>query len=488
LPWACTEIACGNGADDNANGLTDCADPSCEGQECTDTNACSFNERCSAGSCRPATTITCNSPPGGPCWLPQGTCNLDQSCTYSVNYSGTCPNQGDVCRPGGTCAPPPGEAFGYPIANVDPVVMLPRPPPGTVNLSGSVTFDSTTNTFGGTWNIRPTAVPLTTSTGPAVALLATDLVLNPGTVLRLTGDKPIIFISYTSIILFSATIDASGHGQVPGPGGNVNCGTSAGGNGAAGSSTAAGAGGAGGAKSAGGPGGGGSTFGTGGIAGTQRSRSRLALVGGCPGGTGGGPQGALGGAGGGAIQFVGRYGFAADDSRVLVNGAGGLGARSIAQMGPGGGGGGGSGGSIVIQAPIVAVSRSVLVSNGGGGGEGGGIIDLGFVFGGGRDGADGNVNPGYFGAAGGSGGSFNGGNGGNGAAQFSSAGAGFPGTTYNDIDGNSFYQAGGGGGGGASGAVVVDVPMSTAAQISRCQIGGNTVLSPDRDVPAMCTL
>jgi hypothetical protein len=226
---------------------------------------------------------------------------------------------------------------------------------------------------------------------------------------------------------------------------------------------------------------------TGGTAGALRTRNRFDLVGGCPGGRGGGAQGGEGGAGGGAIQLVARYGLLIDDSRLLVNGAGGAGAGGVGMTGPGGGGGGGSGGVIVIQAPFVTATRSVVASNGGGGGEGAGIVDLGFLFGGGRDGEDGNVVPGFVGASGGAGGSFNGGNGGPGGAQFSSPGPGQPGTTYTDTVNNSFYQSGGGGGGGAAGAVLVDIITGSTFGFTACEIDRvETVLSPVRDVPITC--
>ena len=486
LPWQCTEVSCDNGIDDNLNGLVDCADPSCGGQRCNDGNPCTYNELCQVGSCNAQTQLTCNTPPAGPCWQQQGTCMPDATCLYSPNFSGTCQTPGEVCRPGGMCGPAPGIQFGFTPANVNPA-MLPRFVQGMVSISGSASFNSNGNTFAGGWSGRPVVQDISTPTGPAVVLIFDQLLLNAGSNLRLVGNKPVIFLAYTGIAINTATIDASGYGTTPGPAGNLNCGTSAGGNGTTNNQTAAGAGGAGSFKSAGAPGGGGSTFTTGGVAGTLRSRGRFDLIGGCPGGTGGGAQGGVGGAGGGAFQLIARYGIIMDDSRLLVSGAGGSGAGGQSTQGPGGGGGGGSGGSIVIQAPYIIATRSMIVSNGGGGGEGAGIVDLGFVFGGGRDGQNGNVIPGFAGAAGGSGSSYNGGNGGNGGALYSTPGAGAPGSSYFDSENNGRYEAGGGGGGGAGGHTLIDLVTTSIAGFSTCEVDRNeTVLSPTRDVPLIC--
>ncbi|MBL8919511.1 MAG: hypothetical protein JNJ54_11660 [Myxococcaceae bacterium] len=488
LPWQCTEINCGNGLDDNLNGLTDCEDPSCGAQPCNDRNTCTYNETCQAGQCRAGTTLTCNTPPSGPCWQPTGSCQWNQTCLYSVNFAGTCPNAGDVCRPGGMCGPAPGMAFGWSPANVDPAT-LPRPPNGILELNGAASFNSTTLAFGGAWPTpRPLTAEVMTPTGPAVVLVFDSFYMNSTSSLRLTGNRPVILLAHTAIILSNAVIDASGRGTIPGAAGNLNCGTSAGGNGGTNNNTAAGAGGAGSFHSPGAPGGGGSTFTTGGTAGVSRTRMRFALVGGCPGGNGGGTQGGVGGAGGGAVQLVARFGILMDDSKILVNGAGGAGAGGSVTMtqGPGGGGGGGSGGTIVIQSPYVVATRSYVLSNGGGGGEGAGIIDLGFLFGGGRDGADGNVIPGFTSAPGGAGGSFNGGNGGSGGAMYGNPSAGLPGTSYLDSENSGLYEAGGGGGGGAAGAVLVDLITGTSG-FTACEIQRvDTIFSPVRDLPQLC--
>lgn len=486
LPWACSEVACNNGVDDNGNGLVDCADPSCEAQRCSDGDTCTFGDTCSAGQCQPATTLSCTMPPTGPCWNQRGTCLANGSCRYSVNFSRTCPGMNMVCQPDGMCGQAPSVDFGFVTANVDPA-QLPRFTDGMVTINGQATFDSTGITFGGGWQGRPATAEVMTPSGPAVVLIFDQLTLNSGSRLRLTGNRPVIFLAYTNIGLINAVIDASGQGTTPGPAGNLNCGMSTGGAGSSNNSTASGGGGGGSFRTAGGRGGGGSTFsGGGGTAGALRQRSRFALIGGCPGGTGGGTQGGVGGAGGGAVQLIARFGIYMDDSRILVNGAGGVGAGNQNQGGPGGGGGGGSGGTIILQSPYVGIGRSTILSNGGGGGEGAGIVDLGFSFGGGRSGEDGNLIPGFLGAAGGSGGSFNGGNGGNGGAALAAAGDGQNGNRYVDNDNNSSWEAGGGGGGGAAGAVLVDVPMGALLGFQECLIVADSVLSPVRDVSPAC--
>ena len=197
LPWQCSEVSCANGIDDNGNGLADCADPSCNAQACIDGNNCTYGETCQAGACRPATTLTCNSPPAGPCWQAQGTCQFNATCLYSPNFSGSCTNPNEVCRPDGSCGPAPGVQFGFTPANVDPAAPnLGRPASGAVSISGGASFNSTSLAFAGGWSGRPVVAEIMTPTGPAVVLAFDQFVMNVGSNLRVVGNRPVIFLAY----------------------------------------------------------------------------------------------------------------------------------------------------------------------------------------------------------------------------------------------------------------------------------------------------
>lgn len=93
----------------------------------------------------------------------------------------------------------------------------------------------------------------------------------------------------------------------------------------------------------------------------------ILLRGGCPGQSGGDDGANTGGNGGlpgGALYLAGAS--VRVEGALMAGGAGGDGGRNS-----GGGGGGGSGGMIVVQAPTVTITGTVLAP-GGGGGEGGG--------------------------------------------------------------------------------------------------------------------
>jgi hypothetical protein len=448
MPNRCSEIACGDGIDNDNNGSTDCADPACNYLYCNDNNSCTAGERCGpVGTCaNPQLVLTCNMPPAGGCFRTTGECRPG-GCVYTIAVGQACGIAGSVCMSDGSCGPNLGLGnFTYTPSNFNPNSVQFYGDRASTN--GSATFDTTTSTFGGAWAVRPIVNQVMTPTGPAVVLAAEgfDIVGN----LRVLGDKPIIFAS-TDTFELRGVIDVSAYQQTPGPGGHVNCGSSVGGSGSLGSNSASGGGGAGGAEGPGGNGGGGSTFGggAGGNAGAQRSGGNGVLLGGCPGGSGGN-GGGVGGAGGGAIQIsssvaIGIY----TNSAIFAVGTAGKGGTANGSGGRGtnGGGGGGSGGTILLETPYIFAENSSLLATGGGGGEGSGWLSAG------RDGFDGNWYNGY-GAPGGAGLSGNGGNGGAGGAVWNTAQAGRPGTQWNDND-ISFYESGGGGGGGAAGRVRV---------------------------------
>ncbi len=140
------------------------------------------------------------------------------------------------------------------------------------------------------------------------------------------------------------------------------------------------------------------------------------------GGGGGGGGDGEGGGGGGAIQLAANGTIRIEGLGVAggIN-AGGCGGRGASDCG----GGGGAGGTILIEAPIIELSNSVLAVNGGGGAGG---KD-------GKDGGDSHLSATK--AGGGSAGSVTGGKGGDGGARGSLAGQ----------SGEDRAQSGAGGGG-----------------------------------------
>jgi hypothetical protein len=377
------------------------------------------------------------------------------TCITTPDIGASC-GGANVCLMDGSCgvAPPIGQFFDYTPSNFDPTLLT--VPQGRVVISGQAGFDTSSNTFTGTWPAnRPAVSVVTTPTGPAVILAAEGFDVLSGATFRVVGDKPLIVASTETIEVYG-TIDVSaywsGATPVPGPGGNVNCGTATGTSGTPGTNSAEGGGGAGGAAGPGGPGGGGSTFsGGGGPAGTQRTGASGNLIAGCAGGTGGN-LGGTAGAGGGALQLSSSYGIAIDAAAIFANGIGGKGGTGTGTGGVGanGGGGAGSGGTILLEAPYVFARNSSIIAEGGGGGEGAGRLAAG------QNGADGARGYSFWGAQGGSGFSGNGGNGGMGGGQNNPAYPGRPGTQYDDGN-SSFFEAGGGGGGGAAGKIHVNV-------------------------------
>jgi hypothetical protein len=267
---------------------------------------------------------------------------------------------------------------------------------------------------------------------------------------RATGIRPLVLFASGTIIT-GAVIDVGSHRDNPpeiGAGADPSscapgalpdvAGVTAGG-GAGGSFTGVG-----------GSGGAGGTV-AGGVAGAATS-SVSVLRGGCAGQTGGtvGDAG-LKGHGGGAVYFVAGNTILLRGA-VAAGGEGGGGAGG----GPdgGGGGGGGAGGMIVLDAPQVTASNSIL-ANGGGGGEGSSP----FL---GMKGHPGQDSISVLAAPGGDTGDDFGGAGGTGAAGIA-AGGGKPGATGMDTgEGN----AGGGGGGGGAGLIKAPTTASLGGSVS----------------------
>jgi hypothetical protein len=238
------------------------------------------------------------------------------------------------------------------------------------NCGGTHTFNTATQTWDtGCCGTCPTAtapVAQTTAGGPQVVILrATSFNVASGTTLRLTGPYPVIFAVQGNATI-AGVIDASASGSVAGPGGNLNCGTSAGETSAGGSDVFGSSGGGGGGLGTAGGLGGLGDFGTPGSGGIARGSAMLSpLLGGCPGGQGGDCPDLLVGAGGGAFQ-VSVAGTLTVTGILRANGGAGL----LGCGNGGGGSGGGSGGSILLEASLLQTSAAVLIASGGAGGPG----------------------------------------------------------------------------------------------------------------------
>jgi len=212
----------------------------------------------------------------------------------------------------------------------------------------------------------PAGLLLPQDGGPEIRVISVhSLTIENGAILRPTGKRPLVIVSWTDMTV-SGTIDVSSAIDYAAAGANP---TSCDGPATlAGTSDANGSGGGGGgALAADGGGGGDGSDGAalGGVGGSQVSLPGY-LLGGCPGGRGGGPLGGARGNGGGALHLAARGMMTIDG--ILNAGGSGAGGSGGSRSG---GGGAGSGGLVDLQADMVSLgSSAVLVANGGGGGGG----------------------------------------------------------------------------------------------------------------------
>ena len=93
---------CGDGTDNNCDGLTDCEDPACNGQACDDHNACTVGDVCGNSTCGGTpkvctnTTVTCIATVGI-CWPSDGDCHFDPA------PNGTPCDDADACTESDQC-------------------------------------------------------------------------------------------------------------------------------------------------------------------------------------------------------------------------------------------------------------------------------------------------------------------------------------------------------------------------------------------------
>jgi hypothetical protein len=235
-----------------------------------------------------------------------------------------------------------------PNVNVDPgtwAATFASAPIWSCTGSGTTTIDSDQDTItnGCTTGIDMTYTVMQAGGGMVLAIPLRGLSVTGSHVLKLVGDKPIVFLVAGDVVVDTGgVIDASASGAAPGPGAfdAASCGN-----------------GAGGASAGAGWGGGGAGFGTPGgdggwnteNAGAMNGNATLTpLRGGCPGGTTSGSTSS--GAGGGAFQISasGTISIGPTGSGILAAAGGGAPATM------GGGNGGGAGGGILLVSPAAA--------------------------------------------------------------------------------------------------------------------------------------
>ena len=437
-----------SGSCDPQSGL--CVFPVLAGAPCDDGNLCTAGDSCSvAGSCA-GTAYTCATVPE--CTV-SGQCLGDGGCNF-VQAAVGAPCDGGLCLVDGGCGAATGpwpytpsnfslaaipDAGAWPVLNID---------------CNYAVFDSDSAQFTGNCPGQPAVSPQTVAQfgGPNAVLMALgSLRVGDAGVLQLVGSRPVVFAVFGDVAVSGAILaNSSLLGGTLGAGGTAPgqsptfCGARAGGIGPW--TTTRGAGGGGGATASNGtPGGSGGTSPTGtGTAGLADSNAGLTpLVGGCPGGEGGGSQAGLkvgpGGSGGGAFQ-VSASGSVTIAGALSASGAGGGHGNNDYT----GAGGGGSGGAILLEGTSVVVqSSATITANGGGGGEGAGVGIIAFD---GEDGALASATP----AAGGDGTTATGGHGGSGATGDAGAGLAENGT-----------EGGGGGGAGVGRLRVNGYPACT---------------------------
>jgi hypothetical protein len=481
------ESNCLDGVDNDDDGLTDCADSSCDTLMCSDGNVCTTNDTCASGVCKGGPIDPCSSPPDA-CHTATGAmCTPQTACLYPIAFDAPC--DGGVCGATGTCAP---SLFPYVPSNFNPDTVA--PPTRNVVVICAYWFDTDAvrasfdpdgglQPDGGSGCFPPRFTPTVVHQdgGDDLLVLATkDLVIMDGGSLNFIGSRPVALAVYGDALVDHGFLFAGSFYPLPGAdavgaGGSAPagrywgtksfCDGGSGGNGLFANQAASGGGG-GAFGSTGGPGGmgdgaGSGNFVNGGDAGTANGGASLVpLRGGCAGGAGG-PQGDLGGYGGGALQVSVAGRFVINGSLVGAPGGGGFGGDSHDTTTPkGGGGGGGSGGAVLLEALHLRFANSALTANGGGGGGGDGDHNGGQL---GAPGAFGYLGSGFSvgGAAGG-----NGGNGGNGASTAAPAGPGGNATSDN---------AAGGGGGGGFGRIRIFVPDGGTCDLPN---DGSVVISP----------
>lgn len=347
-------------------------------------------------------------------------------------------------RPDGLAGDASCDAWSFAPAGLDPCTLA--VPTAAMSLGDGVwTFDTNSGALTDPAQDAtfPTSVLVVPAGGVEVRAVSVDhFVMTAGAVLRVSGKRPLVIVSWSSAEI-AGVVDATSRPGEPAGGADPDACADVLASPGEDDAEGGGGGGGGGFGTSGAPGGSGNdglgSAGGGGAAGVSGG-----LRGGCSGAAGGNATGGPGGAGGGAVVVAAREQVAVSGA-ITAGGAGGAGARG----GRGGGGGGGAGGYVgLAAASIVLGPDAVLAANGGGGG-GGSDNNPALP---GQDGAA-SVTPAAAGA-----GEGMGGGGGAGGARDAPAVAG------------KNARRGGGGGGGGVGRIVIDSPD--------IEIDPSAVLSP----------
>jgi hypothetical protein len=260
-----------------------------------------------------------------------------------------------------------GCGLGFAPVNVDVTALEPQHAATTTVIDCAAVLDTSGTPRFAAWcsGAQPRLTLQPQTTGPelvVVALQALDVRSNGR--LTITGTRPAVLVVFGAATV-AGVIDASASGVAPGAGGDIGCGTSAGGDVATCSagSDETGGGGGGGFGTAGGRGGDGDDC-SGRDGGVVRGMPSLVpLLGGCHGGAAGLCSGR--GAGGGAFQLsVG--GALTVTGSLSANGGAGPARCSGTYVG---GGGGGSGGAIRAEALALSTAGATVQVNGGKGGN-----------------------------------------------------------------------------------------------------------------------
>lgn len=353
-------------------------------------------------------------------------------------------------------------AFGYAPSNLaDPsAIGLAAAPAATLDCGTTIVDTSGAGSLTNWCGAAPVPVVVPQVGGSEVLVVPlASLSLPVGNSLRVVGARPVVF-AVAGDADIAGSIDASAAGNIPGAGGNADCGAAAGGGNDTDSDDGAGGGAGAGFGSGGGDGGDGHQGAGGGSGlGANGDSSLVPLRGGCAGGRGGRgwnpDSGRHGGAGGGGLQLSAGGVLSVRGSAVIASSGGG--------GAPGGGdedggGGGGSGGGLFIEASVVSIDTAAWITAHGGGGASGnrtGGVN-------GQAGSDG-LKASTSRAPGGAGGS-GAGSGGVGAVRGSGATDGGNGACHNGSCLLIFGDrgAGGGGGGGGRGRIRIRGDVSCA--------------------------
>ncbi|MBN1656541.1 MAG: C-type lectin domain-containing protein [Deltaproteobacteria bacterium] len=264
-----------------------------------------------------------------------------------------------------------GCGLGYLPANIDVAALDPGQADETTTFDCAAVLDTSDTPSFTTWcsGNKPQITLHAQSEGPELAVVAMrDLNIPDGGVLRIRGSRPAVLVVFGDATV-AGLIDTSADNTTAHAGGNYNCNavspTSQGGD-VADCGDETGGGGGGGYGTTGGLGGRGDDCSGGSGGNTRGTPNLIPLIGGCPGGFGGGCTSNGRGAGGGALQLsVG--GTLTLSGTLRANGGNGPN-RCINFHG---GGGGGSGGAIRVEAGNLIDSATIEVNGGNGGSSNG---------------------------------------------------------------------------------------------------------------------